>query len=445
MPIIDRISDDELNALFQAYRSVHGVSFRTAQDMRSNLSSALESTACSQCFTPNSAEINIDGTNERVCRSCFDRNYYTCELCGKNHRLNESTTYNGDHIACTSCLSGSSEYFYCNDCQEWYSISAMDGYISENIGYNVCDCCSEHYVQCDDCGCWMHNSDSYRDSEDGGIVYCYECSTRHRRHSRAYVYGYSFKPAPLFNGTADNKRYFGIELETGTSNDDYDNMSEYSTALHDASNDEKIFYQKEDGSIGYRGVEIVSHPCSKDFMMNEFPWAKIADAAIGHEYRGHDDPRCGMHIHVSREGLGETANDQDATIAKLVFMVDRLWEKIIPFTRRRRSDIDRWASKPNANIKKEDSDSSAIAKSKHDMFNRYRAINLRNEKTIEFRIFRSSLKENTIKATIQFVDLLCEYAMTHSIADCSEVAWNDLFENAPEELNNYLDERGLRD
>lgn len=447
MPIIDRITDDELAALFGAYRLYHGVDFATAQDFRRNINGVVSDTSCSQCFTQNNADIIIDSTGERVCRNCFDNNYYTCGICGKTHRNCDGTAYDGEdsNYACITCLENSEDYFYCTDCNDWLHIDALDRYVSSSVGCNVCGSCAEDYGQCEDCGVWIHESDFCRDEEDSDIVYCYDCSTRHHRHSRAFVYGYSFKPAPIFNGTAANKRYFGIELETGTENEDYDNMSSYSAELHDASDDETIFYQKEDGSIGYRGVEIVTHPCSKDYLMTEFPWTTIREAAVTYDYRGHDDTRCGMHIHVSREGLGETVNDQDATIAKLVFMVDRLWEKIIPFTRRRRGDIDRWASKPNANIKKEDSNRSAIAKSKQNMYNRYRAINLRNEKTIELRIFRSSLKENTIKATIQFVDILCDYAMTHSIEDCSEVAWNDLFIDAPDELNTYLDERGLRD
>ena len=76
---------------------------------------------------------------------------------------------------------------------------------------------------------------------------------------------------------------------------------------------------------------------------------------------------------------------------------------------------------------------------------RYQAVNLKNSSTIEIRIFRGTLKTNTILATLQLVDCLCAYCEVHSVADCANAKWGDItaLSNAPE-LAEYLRERGLR-
>lgn len=42
---------------------------------------------------------------------------------------------------------------------------------------------------------------------------------------------------------------------------------------------------------------------------------------------------------------------------------------------------------------------------------RYFSVNLQNANTIEFRIFRGTLKYNTLIATLQLVDRVCDVAL----------------------------------
>ena len=53
------------------------------------------------------------------------------------------------------------------------------------------------------------------------------------------------------------------------------------------------------------------------------------------------------------------------------------------------------------------------------------AINLHNPSTVEFRIFRGTLKYSTFLASLQFVDELCNDAISLSDEDFEVMTWSD--------------------
>ena len=78
---------------------------------------------------------------------------------------------------------------------------------------------------------------------------------------------------------------------------------------------------------------------------------------------------------------------------------------------------------------------------------RYSCINLQNWNTVEFRMFRGTLKVNTIIATLELVDLICQYALTFDDEEIAKVSWTEFVEGIDEEfypeLIIYLKERRL--
>ncbi len=64
--------------------------------------------------------------------------------------------------------------------------------------------------------------------------------------------------------------------------------------------------------------------------------------------------------------------------------------------------------------------------------------------TVEFRIFRGTLKRDTIVASIQWIDVLIKYCRSTPLKDLFNVNWNDIFRNTGHsELTEYLKQRGL--
>ena len=67
-----------------------------------------------------------------------------------------------------------------------------------------------------------------------------------------------------------------------------------------------------------------------------------------------------------------------------------------------------------------------------------------NWATIEFRLFRGTLKYNTFIAALQLVNTICDVALVHTEDAISNMSWSEFVEtiNAPE-LIQYLKERKL--
>src|SRR5690606_30357619 len=99
----------------------------------------------------------------------------------------------------------------------------------------------------------------------------------------------------------------------------------------------------------------------------------------------------------------------------------------------------RWADKPDAGIEPDDDENSARTKAKNTANHRYKAINLCNSNTVEFRIFKGTLKRDTIIASIQWVDVLIRFCRNTSLKDLFNVSWEDIFGNTGHaELTEYL-------
>ena len=64
--------------------------------------------------------------------------------------------------------------------------------------------------------------------------------------------------------------------------------------------------------------------------------------------------------------------------------------------------------------------------------------------TIEFRLFRGTLKLNTLYATLQFVNRIVDTALTLSESEIADQSWSDFVAGITEpELIQYLKERRI--
>lgn len=85
-----------------------------------------------------------------------------------------------------------------------------------------------------------------------------------------------------------------------------------------------------------------------------------------------------------------------------------------------------------------------IVHAKNSDAGQYTAVNLTNSETIEIRIFRGTLKLNTLLATLQLVNHLCDVAVLLSDESLQDMSWYDFLNRIKEpELIAYLKERCL--
>jgi len=160
-------------------------------------------------------------------------------------------------------------------------------------------CYENHYTRCSCCDALLHENDAYHLD---GYDYCSECYHDEVDKCRN-IHDYGYKPDPVFYG--NSKRFFGVELEIDGAGKDSDNADEL---LAIGNRDLVSIYIKGDGSLD-DGMEIVTHPMSLDWH-KDFCWEEIMKKAVSMGYRLHQTSTCGLHIHVNRNSLGDTHDEQ---------------------------------------------------------------------------------------------------------------------------------------
>ena len=331
-------------------------------------------------------ETNHGDENHTLCEECRE-DYTECDHCGElinDGNLSVVRNYHNnwrgvEECWCESCRDDAS---YCEWCETW--VYGMGVHEATN-GSWVCESCAEDdFSWCSECGALVHNDDACWD-EDSEEYFCTSCYENRRSRS---VKNYGYKPSPQFLGE-DSKLYLGVELEVGGAS--YSGSKDAADTLYDMGGNDSLFTMKEDSSIPTAGFEIVTQPCTYKFHKEEFPWESITGTCRSNGLRGHDlgSDSCGMHIHCSRNYMSELR------WAMFEFFLTKTQKQWIKIARRNPSHWGRF----------KDIDLRGRGNFGHrSQTGRYQAVNFYNHYTVEIRIFRSTMKVSTIKATIGAVD-----------------------------------------
>lgn len=353
----------------------------------------------------------------------MEENKIYCSHCGALIATDDYDEVNGE-IICTDCTEHHTTTCDCCGSRIWLSDEYGDEYTT------LCShCYHNHYTRCSCCNALIHEDDAYHLD---GYAYCRDCYDE-ERDKCSNIHDYSYKPEPIFLG--DNDRYFGVELEIDGAGKDDDYAEEI---LEIANNDNEHIYIKSDGSLD-DGMEIVTHPMTLDFHKS-YCWADVMRKAISLGYRSHNTSTCGLHIHVNRSCLGETREEQDEVISRILFFVEKNWNELLKFSRRSEYSINRWAARYGF----EKTGKEILDKAKKGNNGRYAAVNLCNYATIEFRLFRGTLKYNTFIATLELVNLIVDTAIYYTEDELQKLSWSEFVSRITEpELITYLKERNL--
>ena len=334
------------------------------------------------------------------------------------------------------------ETFSCEWC---YGDFPVDNDVRECVDGMLCyNCFVTWSGECENCGD-IHHTDNFRYCDYCGLDSCYSCYEYHdcaedeENRYLPFVNSYSYKPNPNFLGNGN--MFMGVELEVdlpnGIHSSDVGNVEE----LVDIGKNGSLFYMKEDGSL-MNGFEVVTHPATLSYHMKQFPWASVTSLLSNAGYKSHNTTTCGLHVHVNRTALGKTLQSQETVISKLVILFWKFWDRLVTFSRRNFNGLERWAKGNHSYVNNTILSDLDECKTVRD---RYVAINMTNRDTIEFRMFRGTLKKDTIIATLQLIELMvqmCHEVGISYIYNCSWKAIVDRAERFPE-LKNYLQEREL--
>lgn len=384
--------------------------------------------------------------NLTICYQCLIEDFTWCDECC-NYVENDDMVeihreFGINFEICRDCAESDrgGDFTWCSHCEEWWISSNMHDYDGgdecccsnclENMEINECSECGElvserythwHHENAYCAGCFEEQG--YSDDNDEEIaITCY--------HGFNAWVPRTTKP--------DEKLLFGFELEVYNKEN---NISNTNAATEVKRIMNQLVVCSYDGSIG-DGFEIISHPMSYSYFLTQLD--KIQEMLTYLRDKGftsHNAGCCGLHIHVSREGLGCNSEERNNTINNALLLFENFMEEITIFSRRREADIARWSqflSKAVYNT----GDKLIGLKFVDDhkgTTNRYVAINLENKCTIEFRIFRGTLNFTSFMACFQFVNNLIEKSQHESIKG---LTWKQLL-GKDKEVREYNKIRGI--
>lgn len=406
--------------------------------------------------------VNVDETQfvdgDVWCEECTERDAFYCEHCDEYHTgmwATVHTTYRLQDIEiwCDNCVDDDAHR--CEVCGEWYSDDCIREYdVWTDHGtfeQYICDNCTDEYSECYECGVLVHDDDARRD--EYGDAYCPAC---YRDNSGA-LEDYSHTCAEHFykreNDVLGNSGLFlGIELETEALSN-----NEMAWALINAIGRDRICCKK-DSSLE-NGCEIVTQPMSPRYHLESGLWQEVSRICREYNATSHENGRCGLHIHVSRNFFCP-----DKWSDRVSYSLDRIFQRFKPhminFSRRSECAANRWSEivdNYRIDIKPDDDVFTKAVKwgKSCDTDGRYRAVNLRNSQTIEFRLFRGTLKVSTILATIQLITAICLLVKNSPdfIDRIEKINWSEFKSSMFDELKNagisaaelhaYINARGL--
>lgn len=278
------------------------------------------------------------------------------------------------------------EVHNCSDCNR---IEVEDDMSWAYNDYRICEHCRDHnYHYSDYRDTYVRDDDD--EADDDGIIGEYHSSSE------------CFDGIPSLHDKRKKPIYLGLELEVEV-HEDWDRGTKAEElldciGLHQSEIDDSSYQYalcEHDGSLDH-GFEIVTNYTGLDVHAKQLEFFKNRWRSV----RSHDTSTCGLHIHICKS---------DMTLyhaSKLVlFINDPANERMIYALARRSSDS--YAKfhdkKGNLNWLK---GAKQYDNKRHQLQNlngdRYEALNFQNSNTIEFRLFKGTLKYQTIMACLEF-------------------------------------------
>jgi len=283
------------------------------------------------------------------------------------------------------------DYNYCSDCD--YIEPDDDGtWIYSGDRWVCSDCRDNSYRWSDYHDCVVHEDDDEPDhdddepEEDSGPIGSY--------HSSKSKLGF----IPTKYSTRKTPVYMGLELEMEMFDGSSSRREKAELLLEEVGHytDDstgKVYNYcllEQDGSLDH-GFEMVTGYTGLDVHAKQLSFFKKPFEGM----KSHDTKTCGLHVHICKKGMSMFH------AAKLIlFMHDSRNQRLFKAIARR--DSSRYSQ-----VKNKTADYSWVKHAKSDGMrrlndDRYESVNFQPERTVEFRLFRGTLRYETIMACLEF-------------------------------------------
>lgn len=274
------------------------------------------------------------------------------------------------------------EVFSCEDCMalEWDD----DGHWAHDGNEHICDSCiSDNYTYSDIQNTYITNDEYDEEQEEeeanNSVIGDYHSSKR------------ILSRIPSSFDTRKTPVLMGLELEMEVRSGD---REEIALELHNAvSYCDKGRYMalENDGSL-HNGFEMVTGWTGLDVHAKQLQHFKNPIRGL----KSHDTSTCGLHVHICKKGM-----TLFHAVKMVLFVNDSGNQRLVRSLARR--DSSRYSQVKN---KKAGYEWLKNAKTDNNLkylnADRYEALNFQNDRTVEFRMFKGTLRYATIMACLEF-------------------------------------------
>lgn len=259
---------------------------------------------------------------------------------------------------------------------------------------------------------------------------------------KTYIHQFNYVPKYIKHfmpgKSEDTTLLLGAEIEVGGNNNissDNDKNSTVKKCIQimngSDSDEENLIYSTHDSTVQ---IEFDTMPCSLEFHKNKMNYREMFEYLDKEGYKGHDCETAGLHIHANRSYLGKSRISQELVISKILYILEKFNDEICVIARRD-NDYSEFAGE------KQNEDSIVELYGKYKDKGKRAALNLQHKDTIEFRMFKSTLKYETFILTLEFVKDIIDYAKSVDIEEIELAKWSDLMNCFSSELRKYYEFR----
>lgn len=260
--------------------------------------------------------------------------------------------------------------------------------------------------------------------------------------SKTYIHQFNYVPKYIKHfmpgESEDTTLLLGAEIEVGGNNNissDNDKNSTVKKCIQimngSDSDEENLIYSTHDSTVQ---IEFDTMPCSLEFHKNKMNYREMFEYLDKEGYKGHDCETAGLHIHANRSYLGKSRISQELVISKILYILEKFNDEICVIARRD-NDYSEFAGE------KQNEDSIVELYGKYKDKGKRAALNLQHKDTIEFRMFKSTLKYETFILTLEFVKDIIDYAKSVDIEEIELAKWSDLMNCFSSDLRKYYEFR----
>ena len=339
-----------------------------------------------------------------------------CADCDTTIRENDAYSRNiiagqGDHdliwetvYVCASCYDGQGgvNIDTCANCGYY----ARSDILEDTPDGDECPSCVSAREESECCGV-SHRGNLRTYPEIGACVHC--APDTWGNPSYAEIESWDYRPELDFHPPVpegSNELYIGMEFEVSLDGSRY-SQNELGWWRGEAR-DTGLLYTKSDSSVR-DGMEVVTHPMQPAWALEHFPF-HLMNRLIEHYGAQNSHGSCGTHIHMNKESF------TSSQLWKLIQLHSRL-PKFCQLIGGR--ETSRWANF-DGDMRLQREDALAIAKAKgkpKDTYNRYLAVNLRPEYTLELRYPAGGVMGADIKKNIEWAIALYDFTKWVSVED----------------------------